>query len=356
MNFVRRGAKVPVLVIGAILLLTAIAVGAYFGGKWLWGELAAYIRPGDATERKDLINTFILIGAGIVGALTAFAALLNAYFTRRNLQNAREALRQQRSLEGQRAQEDALQAYFEQMGGLLTEQDLINTGREDVRQLAQAQSHTVLARLDGSRKGALLRFLHVAELIRTDEPMKDFLRVTRQQRTDKPVVNLDGADLSRAVLSRAVLYGAVLSRADLSKADLSKTKLNRAALIQTDLSRANLSGAVLGQAVLIWADLSEADLSGSLCSRANLSAAVLRGVDLSGARLSKADLSRADLSGAKLSKVSLNEANLSDVKGFTNEELEQLVASLEGATMPNGQKYEDWIKDREGRKEDGENE
>jgi len=29
--------------------------------------------------------------------------------------------------------------------------------------------------------------------------------------------------------------------------------------------------------------------------------------------------------------------------------------SLEGATMPNGQKYEDWIKDIEGRKEDGGN-
>jgi hypothetical protein len=27
-------------------------------------------------------------------------------------------------------------------------------------------------------------------------------------------------------------------------------------------------------------------------------------------------------------------------------------SSLEGATMPNGQKYEDWLKDREDRKED----
>jgi hypothetical protein len=30
--------------------------------------------------------------------------------------------------------------------------------------------------------------------------------------------------------------------------------------------------------------------------------------------------------------------------------------SIEGAIMPNGQKYEDWLKDREGRQEDGENE
>jgi hypothetical protein len=29
--------------------------------------------------------------------------------------------------------------------------------------------------------------------------------------------------------------------------------------------------------------------------------------------------------------------------------------TLEGATMPSGQKYEDWLKDREGSKEDAEN-
>jgi hypothetical protein len=32
---------------------------------------------------------------------------------------------------------------------------------------------------------------------------------------------------------------------------------------------------------------------------------------------------------------------------ITNEELEQQAASLEGATVPDGQKYEDWLKDRE---------
>jgi hypothetical protein len=29
---------------------------------------------------------------------------------------------------------------------------------------------------------------------------------------------------------------------------------------------------------------------------------------------------------------------------------------LHGATMPNGQKYEDWLKDSEARKDDGKNE
>ena len=332
---------VRVIVVLVVLLALTLLIG-----DWLWAVVVHYVHPRTPSDRKDVVNIFVIISAGVVGLLTAIAALGNLYISRRNLQHARATMRQQRDLEEQRAQEDALQSYFEQMGGLLTDQDLINTDREDVRQLAQAQSHTVLARLDGPRKGALLRFLHVAGLIRTDDPMKELWRVTRREHTDKPIVDLDGADLSGADLSGAVLYGAGLSRANLSRANLSETKLNRAALIQADLSRADLRRAILGMAILIWADLSEADLSGTLCSRVDLRAAVLRGVDLSGARLSKADLSRADLSGANLSEASLNEANLSNVRGVTGEELEQQAASLEGATMPDGQKYEDWLKDR----------
>ena len=51
------------------------------------------------------------------------------------------------------------------------------------------------------------------------------------------------------------------------------------------------------------------------------------------------------MSGAKLSKAYLREADLSfaNLGGADYEELEQQVESLEGATMPNGQKYEDWL-------------
>ena len=65
-----------------------------------------------------------------------------------------------------------------------------------------------------------------------------------------------------------------------------------------------------------------------------------------------ADLSRAVLDNANLSNAVLDNANLGGADGITNEELEQQAVSLEGADMPNGQKYEDWLKDREGRRED----
>ena len=42
----------------------------------------------------------------------------------------------------------------------------------------------------------------------------------------------------------------------------------------------------------------------------------------------------------------LRGANLSEALGITNEELERQAASLEGATMINGQKYEEWRKSK----------
>ena len=69
--------------------------------------------------------------------------------------------------------------------------------------------------------------------------------------------------------------------------------------------------------------------------------------DLSDAYLGGADLSRAVLDNANLSNAVLDNANLGGANGITNAELEQQAVSLEGADMPNGQKYEDWLKSKD---------
>jgi hypothetical protein len=205
-------------VIGTILgiLLAFLIIVA---GAWYWEVLTNYVDPKTAAEKKEVvqaftfsIQTFALIVAGIVGFIGAIVGI-------GNWQAARRSLQQQRELAEQRAQEDALQAYFEQMGGLLTEHNLLHADREDIRQLAEAQTLTVVARLDGSRKRSLVRFLHEAGLINKDEP----------------TVRLSGADLRFADLS-----GADLSDANLSGVDLSNASLKRASLNGTDLSSADL--------------------------------------------------------------------------------------------------------------------
>jgi hypothetical protein len=235
-------------VLWAVLVLIVLVVLLALIGlisTWLWGVVVHYVQPRTPSDRKDLVNVFVVIGAGVVGLLTATAAVGNLYISRRNLQ-------QQRDLEAVRAQDDALQAYYKQMGDLLTEHDLKKTKPDDdVALLARAQTLAVVRRVDGKRKSDLVLFLYGVGLIK------------------KPptIVNLGGADLRRA-------------------------------------------------------DLRVADL---------------RRADLSGARLRYAFLSDADLRGAM---------------GTTKEQLEHQALTLKGATMPDGQKFEDW---RKSRGEDGEN-
>lgn len=112
--------------------------------------------------------------------------------------------------------------------------------------------------------------------------------------------------------------------ADLHEAPLA----NRYLLRSADLDRANLNGA----------DLTNDDL---------------RDANLTKARLIGTNLTEANLTGADLSGTYLNDANLRDAT-VTEEQLSSC-KSLEGATMPNGQKYEEWLKDKEGRGKDADN-
>jgi uncharacterized protein YjbI with pentapeptide repeats len=100
--------------------------------------------------------------------------------------------------------------------------------------------------------------------------------------------------------------------------------------------------------------LAMADLHGAILRRALLPDATLAFADLRGAILGGAKLVGAELVGAELVGADLSGAFLTNAKGVSNEELERQAKSLEGATMPNGQKYEKWLKSK-GRGKDGEN-
>jgi uncharacterized protein YjbI with pentapeptide repeats len=216
----------------------------------------------------------------------------------------------ERKLAEQRAQDEALQAYLNQMSQLMLDRKLLEAEQGDpVHTLAQARTSTVILRLDAERNESVTRFLIDSGLAASSEGSPRLLRE----------ITLLDATLSNAYLRNA------------------------------DLSNANLSGANLSDADLRNADLSDADLRGAFLPNADLRGAVLGGAYLSDAYLRGADLSPAYLGGANLSG-----ADLSGAQGVTNEQLDKQAASLKGATMPNGQKYGDWLKSKGGG-EDGEN-
>jgi uncharacterized protein YjbI with pentapeptide repeats len=258
-----------------------------------------------------------------------------------------------------RAQDEALQAYLDHMSDMLmpksADQPSLSgeSPPESLRTLARARTLTVLRRLDGERKGRVLQFLYESRLIFAE---------------DRVVLDLKGADLVEAGLRWAFLRATNLVETNLSGANLVDANLVEANLVEANLSGANLRGAILiearlrgtnlSEANLSEADLREADLSHASLYKADLTQSDLSGADLSDAYPIEAKLSRAilhgayledaDLRGADLRGADLRGADLRDVQGVTDEELDQQAKSLEGATMPNGQKYEDWLKSREG--------
>jgi uncharacterized protein YjbI with pentapeptide repeats len=317
----------------AIVVMLAIA-GARrswtgFQGKTVWDFLQLLIVP------------LMLVAIGLVFSLQQDAR-----------QNSLEVdrARTERELAEQRAQDEALQAYLNQMSSLLLEKDL-RTSKEDseVRTLARARTLTVLERLDPDRKTAVLQFLIEAELVQSVEGGRGpIIALTSANLSDVnlSLVNLSGADLSDADLSNTNLFGAELPDANLFSADLRDANLH-----QADLSDAYLLSTDLRNAYLFSTDLSGANLFGAflnntILNRARLRDAILINAFLSDASLYRADLSNANLRGADLSNANLKGANLSEAEGITNEELAQHAKHLEGATMPNGQKYEEWLKSR----------
>jgi cell division protein FtsB len=257
-------------------------------------------------------------------ALVVISFLFTAQQDQRQQRTEAQRAKAERELAEQRAQDEALQAYLDQMSQLMLDRKLLEAEPGDpVHTLAQARTSTVILRLDAEHNESVTRFLIDSGLAVSGEGSPRLLR--------------------EITLSHATLSGAFLFKADLSGADL---------------SGANLSGADLGYTNLRISNLYKADLSGANLYSADLSDAGLILANLSDAFLIRADLSGANLSDAVLSGAAWDNADLSGALGITNEELAQHTKNyeLEGATMPNGQKYEDWLKDKKAQGKDEKNE
>ena len=192
-----------------LAVTAAVIYGIWFDWEWKamigWKALEGYINPGpnDTTGKKDAVQVYAVIVAGVIASITAAVGLANLRLTRKNLE-------QQRELETQRAQGTALQAYYEQIGKLITDQNLRSTQRKEIRELARGQTLTVLQEVDGNGKGSLLTFLYGAGLIGTENPAvaltgAPLQGVTLRIRADLRLANLQDADLQDAYLQGAKL-------------------------------------------------------------------------------------------------------------------------------------------------------
>jgi hypothetical protein len=114
-----------------------------FRGKTLWDLLQLLIVP------------LVLVGIGLL-------------FEMQQAERENQRAQAEQELAEQRAQDEALQAYLDQMGTLLLTEGLRESkeGSEE-RTLARARTITVLGRLDPKRKTAVMQFLVEAKLVQS---------------------------------------------------------------------------------------------------------------------------------------------------------------------------------------------
>jgi hypothetical protein len=180
-------------------------------------------------------------------AIAAIGFLFAMQQDARQQQIENQRAQAERELAKQRAQDEALQSYLDQMNNLLLEHNLRSSeGDSEVRTLARARTLTVLGRLDPSRKTSVMQFLQESGLIQgVDE--------------GGPIIRLDSADLS----------GTDLGGADLTGADLIATDLSNAVLIEVEgvsneqlkKQTISLEGALMpsGQPYELWLKSREGD-------------------------------------------------------------------------------------------------
>jgi uncharacterized protein YjbI with pentapeptide repeats len=249
---------------------------------------------------KTLWDWLLLISALAVPVVVGFAGL---WFTQQ--QEAR-----QRDIEDQRSQDAAMQAYLDNMSTLLIDEQGTQLRKldpdEEVLDLIQARTETVVAVLGTKRQVSIVRFLARAQLILKDSPVISLERV-----------NLEGINLTEVNLSDTSFEAADLSDAQLSEANLKRANLSKAVLQEANLAGTQLNRADLAEAVLIGADFYAKEKVGedinhitANLTRANLTKAALQEANLVRCILDKATLTKATLQGADLRSASLQDATL----------------------------------------------
>ena len=303
------------IVAAVSLLISIIAICVLLFG-WDWTGFRSLHVPPNTQPAKTLWDWLNLL---IVPAVLALGGYLFNSSQNRATQAAEE----------RRAQDEALQAYVDKMSDMLIPAipapDKPRPSDEAPQgdsltsvSAARALTHMVLTRLDGDRKRRVVQFLYETGLI-----MKD-----------RPVIDLEGADLDEANLMGIDmnLNGAALSGVSLRGARLLHTRLNGA-----DLNHASLNNADLGGARLNGAQLS-ADMAG-----ANLKSAIGE----SDQTLRNETLAEQVRKGEEWTFAGESippnggEPHRTEPPSFGDH--------MKGATMPDGKKYEIWIETPEGR-------
>ena len=167
----REDAHVVSLVLSCAAILAAVAfVIVAYRRRWSWTGFVSGPGTGAAAGEtsKSLWDWLQLLIVPFALAIAAFA--LNAAQDGRERQREDDRAAHEETRADDRAHEEALRGYLEQMTTLITEHRLRSSradldGATDAQALARTLTLTVLRRLDGDRRALVVQFLFEAGLM-----------------------------------------------------------------------------------------------------------------------------------------------------------------------------------------------
>jgi uncharacterized protein YjbI with pentapeptide repeats len=220
---------------------------------------------------------------------------------------AAQRTREDRALSAEAGRDHTLQAYLDRMQNLVLHEHLAQSARRpNVRVIARALTLSTLRRLDGRRKGEVVRFLAESGLIGANPAQGS---AAKPDWSRGIAVDLRGADLRGAQLQQALLDNAALIQVDLEGATLAGASLKGAYIQHADLRGADADFTSFQGAMVIDAHLEGATFRHASMSRADFTDSCLTGADFTGADLRGAEFFLAEGTGIDLIGAALNGAD-----------------------------------------------
>jgi uncharacterized protein YjbI with pentapeptide repeats len=240
------------------------------------------------------IAQLLVIPLALVGIGLGFNFLQASRESAREDQRAAQAqtladqrIEEDRRLAREARLDDTLQTYLSQMNDLMLHRRLVRALRgSTVKNVARSLTLTTLRRLDGQRKGEVVRFLYEANLLRP--PWR--------------ALDLTGADLREVDLANSELVNTSFAQTDLRGAHF-----DSAFLLDTDFTGTLLAKASFRRSELSGVQFSSADLTGAKFDHARLLPSY-SDVGLRSTFLFASCLSRTSFVGARFVHVDLGES------------------------------------------------
>ncbi|MBU2464608.1 MAG: pentapeptide repeat-containing protein [Candidatus Edwardsbacteria bacterium] len=159
-----------------------------------------------------------------------------------------------REIEDDRQRQNALESYFDYMGMLLLEKNLLNSkANSEVHCLSRTRTLLLFKYVDKLRKARALQFIYEAGLI-----------------SKNPIINLKGAKFIQADFSNAVLDGIEIRGAYFCKTNLKGAIIRNSILCGCDFSGANLEECDFSNSDLTYANFKGAKTKGMVLKDSNI--------------------------------------------------------------------------------------